>query len=387
MNMPSIVFVARALDIGGAQRQLVELAVGLHRAGCRVSVVTFYGGGAFEAPLRQAGVPVVCLNKSGRWQVVSFLWRLILALRREQPDIVYSFIDMPNLLVTAIRPFLKNVRLVWGIAASNMECAEHDALTDIEWRLGIFLSRFADLVISNSEAGRHYHVSSGYPAERTVVVPNGIDVTHFRPDPAARKEIRAQWQIEPGMKLVGLVGRVDPVKDQANFIHAARAVCNERNDVRFVCAGPGSGAYFDEVVALARSLGLDGRLLWAGERTDIWRVYNALDLAVSSSLTEGLPNVIAEAMATGVPCVVTDVGDSAYVVGDLGWVCPPGDSAALAAAILKALAMLPRDGGPIREHVCAHYSSAALVERTLEQLRPLIAKGGRSALNAVQPHT
>jgi glycosyltransferase involved in cell wall biosynthesis len=107
----------------------------------------------------------------------------------------------------------------------------------------------------------------------------------------------------------------------------------------------------------------------------MWRVYNALDLLVSSSRTEGLPNVVAEAMATGVPCVVTDVGDSARIVGKHGWVCRPGDSDALARAMAAALSALPVDPAPIREHICAHYSIAALVQRTADQLCKL-APGG-----------
>jgi glycosyltransferase involved in cell wall biosynthesis len=126
------------------------------------------------------------------------------------------------------------------------------------------------------------------------------------------------------------------------------------------------------MVALGYELNLGERLTWVGERTDMWRVYNALDLLVSSSRTEGLPNAVAEAMATGVPCVVTDVGDSGRVVAKHGWVCRPGDSHGLADAMTAALSSLPADPGAIRQHICSEYSTAALVQRTAEQLRRLM---------------
>jgi glycosyltransferase involved in cell wall biosynthesis len=167
------------------------------------------------------------------------------------------------------------------------------------------------------------------------------------------------------------------MKDHANFLHAAAKLAHAHPQARFVCVGPGSGAYRDEMLALSAELGLTERLVWAGERTDMSRVYNALDLLVSSSRTEGLPNVVAEAMATGVPCVVTDVGDSARIVGEYGWVCPPGDSDALARAIGEALVSLPVSPDLIRQRICEHYSTASLVERTAQHLCALLSARSR----------
>jgi glycosyltransferase involved in cell wall biosynthesis len=376
---PKIVFLTRRLDVGGAQRQLVELALGLHAAGWRVVVATFYGGGALAAQLAAAGVTTVSLGKSGRWDIFAFAARLLRLLRRERPDIVHGYLDTSNVLLALLRPFLGGSRVVWGIRASNMDLTHYDRLAAVESRFARALSRYADLLICNSEAGRSYHVARGYPAERMVVIPNGVDVQRFAPDEDARRALRAEWGLTPDDVLLGLVARLDPMKDHRSFLAAAARVATTHPRARFVCVGDGPAEYRDALQREASTLGLGRRLTWAGARGDMPAVYNALDIAVSSSsYGEGFSNSIVEAMATGVPCVVTDVGDSATIVGALGWVAPPGNSAALADAMTRAIGALPSDGKANREHVSRAYSSAALLERTIGALAPLL--GGRVPL-------
>jgi glycosyltransferase involved in cell wall biosynthesis len=375
-SSPSIVLLTRRLDVGGAQRQLIELAKGLHDAGWSVRVATFYDGGALLDQLETAGVPVVSLGKSGRWDILGFLWRLVTLVRAEQPHVVHGYLDMSNVLLTLLRPFLGSVRVVWGVRASNMNLMDYDRLAALESRLGRALARYADLIICNSEAGRAYHVTQGYPAKRMVVIPNGVDAARFAPDAEAREAVRREWGVAAEERLVGVVARLDPMKDHRNFLHAAARVAATHANARFVCIGDGPAQYRSALAHEARSLGLERTLIWAGARGDMPRVYNALDLAVSSSAYgEGFPNTIVEAMASGVPCVVTDVGDSAAIVGTLGWVCVPSDSAALAAAIARALDALPCNPVRVREHVMSAYSSAILLERTSAQLAPLTARG------------
>jgi glycosyltransferase involved in cell wall biosynthesis len=376
MSTPYILLLTRALDTGGAQRQLIELAIGLKRAGWRVAVATFYPGGTLENRVGAAGIRIFSLDKRGRWDVLPFLWRFVKLMRAERPHFAKGYLVMSNLLLAALRPALGHTRVVWGVAASEMDLNDYDWLAKVEFRLSVLCSRWAHLIIANSEAGGRYHVTQGYPSERMVVIPNGIDVEQFSPDATAREHIRREWGLAPNEVLIALVGRVDPVKDHANFLHAAAAVAAARPQTRFVCVGPHSGAYSHKMAVLADTLGLRPRLIWAGDRSDMSRVYNAFDLLVSSSRSEGLPNVVAEAMATGVPCVVTDVGDSARLVGPHGWVCPPGDSRALAASIVQALDALP--GEPVlgRQRICDEFSTDALVRHTAEHLYRLYPPSG-----------
>ncbi|MCC6314304.1 MAG: glycosyltransferase [Thermomicrobiales bacterium] len=376
-----LVILARSLEFGGAERQLVALARGLHDRGHRVSVVLFYGGGPLERDLHEAGVPVVALGKRGRWDIGGFAWRLARALRRERPDIVHGYLAMPNLLALALRP-IHGGKVVWGVRGSAVERSDQDWLERAIDRGEARLARRADLVIANSHAGKAAVVAQGFPAGRVRVVPNGIDTARFHPDPAAGQRFRAELGVPAEVPLVGAIGRLDPQKDHPTFLRAAAQIAAERGDVRFVCVGSGPPAEAARLRQLGDELGLGDRLRWVPARAEVTAVYNGLDvLALSSAYGEGFPNVVGEAMACGVPCAVTDVGDAAFVVGELGLVAPPRDPVRLAAAIGRLLD--ERDSGAERGAACRariveQFSLAALVDGTEDALRQVLPRRARS---------
>lgn len=180
-----------------------------------------------------------------------------------------------------------------------------------------------------------------------------------------------------GTRLIGLVGRLDPMKGHPQFLRAAALLRRRHPALRFVCVGDGADDYRCALHQLAGELGLNDCLIWAGTRTDMPAVYNALDLAVSSSVWgEGLANMVGEAMACGVPCVVTEVGDAAWVVGDAGRVVPPGDPAALAEGLEEMLGRLERDGPALsqaaRRRVEEQLGVEALVRGTLAAIEAVL---------------
>jgi glycosyltransferase involved in cell wall biosynthesis len=362
-----IAFVARSLGVGGAERQLVELARGLRELGHAVSVKLFYGDGQFEPELRAAGVPVHVLGKQGRWDVTRFLARLAGALRAERPDIVHSYLPVPNLFMALLKPALPGTRIVWAIRASDMNRIALDGLSRAAYRLEAVLSSVPDLIIVNSRAGFDFGMERGIAAAKMLIVPNGIDTERFRPIAAGGARVRAELGLSPEETAIGIIARLDPIKDHRTFVTAAAMVARARRGLRFVVIGEGPDAYRDELATLGRRLGLDG-IVWAGRRTDMPEVYSALDVVCSSSLSEGFPNVVAEAMACGRPCVVTNAGDSADIVGTTGVVVPTGDPAALArglAEMLDRLAASPGCAGPeTRERIVARFGRAALRSRT-----------------------
>jgi glycosyltransferase involved in cell wall biosynthesis len=361
-----ILFFTRSLNAGGAERQLVLLARGLHQRGHDVAVALCYSGGPLEADLKETSVRMISLDKRGRWDVFGFLLRLIRTVRSERPDLLYAYIA--DLMTVFVQPFLRSMKIVWSIRGSNMDLSRYDWLHGTSHTLGCWLSRLPDLIISNSHAGRRDYVAKGYPADRTIVIPNGVDTARFFPNPEARERVRAQWGMAEGEELIGLVGRLDPQKDHETFLQAAVLLLRERKQVRFVCVGNGPSEYKTALKSRAHALGLSDHVMWISAQSQVADVYNALDLLVSSSsFGEGFSNVLGEAMACGVPCVATDVGDSGLVIGDIGQLVPPKDPAALRTAIQTVLVSKPTEAG-IRQRIVEHFSLENLVlatERTL----------------------
>ena len=368
-----VLFLARSLDRGGAERQLVLLAAELAQRGHPVVVAVFYDGGAFAAELEKAGVRLIMLQKTGRWDVLLFLIRLVRSLRKEHPAILHSYLTVPNILSALLKPLLPGTQIIWGLRASNMDLSRYDWLSRLTNLLECKLSHFADCIIANSHAGKRHAVENGFAEDKIIVIPNGIGTKYFRFDLQGRRQVRSAWGLGEDEILVGLAARLDPMKDHPTFLEAASCIARERHDVRFVCVGDGPAAYTEALKQQAAALGLTNRLIWAGARDDMSAVYSALDIACSSScFGEGFSNTISEAMACGVPCVVTDVGDSALIIGATGSVVPPGDHSALAAAIGRLIDLPPEErrelGEACRARIVSEFGIDKLVQRTEQAL-------------------
>ncbi|MDA8560537.1 glycosyltransferase [Nitrospinae bacterium] len=367
--MKKIIFFIRSLNAGGAEQQLVATAKGLAEQGYDTTVLTFYSGGCFEEKLFGTKVRLLSLRKKGRWDLTVFFYRLVSLLRSEAPDTVYSFLGVANIFSVLTRLFIPPVRFVWGVRASNMDLDLYDRAARWSYWLECRLARFADKIVVNSHAGREYAVTQGFPVAKLIVISNGIDTERFKPDKAAGERVRKTWKIGEDERLVGLVGRIDPMKGHSTFLEAAVLTRNRLPNTRFVCVGKGETDYESGIRKLATELGLDDALIWAGEHSNVMEVYNAFDIACSSSFFgEGFPNVIGEAMACGVPCVVTDVGDSALITGQTGLVVPPKDSEALCSAWIEMLSLETNDfrakSVMARDRVKSQFSIAQLLRAT-----------------------
>ncbi len=367
IKQKKILFLIRSLEKGGAERQLVLLACGLSERGWKVAVITFYHG-LFEAQLKQKGIGVYCLEKKGRWELLGFFKRLISAVRREDALILHSYLTVGNILATMVKLFIPKLRVVWGIRASDMKLESYDWTAGFTDRLEACLAWIPTLIIANSRAGGDYLIRRGFPSAKIVVIPNGIDTALFSPNLIARQQVRNEWDIKDDEILVGLVARIDPMKDHHNFLEAAALVAARCSNVRFVCVGDGEKSYYDKVQEIGKPLELEGRLIWEKGRQDVQAVYNALDIAVSSSVTEGFSNTICEAMASGVPCVVTDVGDSSLILGGTGIKVPPENTELMAQGIINLISDMPHNTETIRARITANFSLESLVSTTEKKL-------------------
>ncbi len=359
---PRIMLLVPNLEHGGSERQAVLLALASQRKGHQIAVATFHKGGPFEVVLEKAAIPVFSLGATkGPILVVANLVRL---LRQQRIEVLYSFLPPANVLASLSGLLLPKCRVVWSVRSADMPLAGYSLKTRLAYGLERLLAGLPGRIIVNSRAGYEACKRKGFSEQRLTIVHNGFDTELFRPDGDARQRIRAEFGIPPDHIVIGLPARMDPVKDHPTFLRAAALLSKNRPDVWFVClGGAGPPGYADTLRELAKALGIADHIVWAGDRDDMATALNALDIATLCSVSESFPNVVGEAMACGVPCVVTDVGDAAYLAGDSGYVVPKGDPAALMEAWGRLL-------DPTTRSSLAELARRRIIENfDLEQLR------------------
>jgi glycosyltransferase involved in cell wall biosynthesis len=373
-----ILFLARQLNIGGAERQLVILANELASRGHDVVIASYYPGGALSEKLDSGRVRLISLGKRSRWDLFSLyikVWRLV---KQERPDVLHGWMHTQNIVATSIQVFFPKIKLFWCIRSSDLEMVQ-DLVERFEVWLQSRLSGVPDCVVVNSMAGLEHGVTSGIPREKMLFIPNGIDTNVFYPDESEGKRVRADWGISESAKIIGKIARFDPIKNHPAFLKAAARIAAERPDVYFVCVGHGRETYVRELKEMTKSLGLADRLQWIEARPDVRAVYNAIDVFCSASYSEGFPNVIGEAMACGRHCVITDVGDSKLVVGTTGISVPSNDVDALTEGLRQKLASPERLNLRARQRILENFTVAHLGDLTEHALERSIRSGRRNA--------
>jgi glycosyltransferase involved in cell wall biosynthesis len=284
---------------------------------------------------------------------------------------------MQTVLAALLRPRRLAARLVFGIRGSEVEADRYDALIALTYRLEAWLARRADLIIANADAGRTDAIRRGFPDDRIAVIANGIDTDVMRPDAEGGRERRRAWGISGDAFVIGCVARLDPMKDHAGFLAAAARFSAKVPSARFVCAGDGPPVYRAELKALAQSLGLADRVVWAGEIANVATAYNAFDITtLPSAFGEGFPNAVGESMACGTPVVATDVGDVRAIIGELGEVVPPKQPDLLCAGWERLRQRLVQDASlpdAVRKAIVAGYSVATMLNQTEDILLRVVA--------------
>jgi len=356
------------LKIGGAERQFFLLARGLAERGHEVIFPTIHPGGLLardlEAGSRIRHLPLLPerAGANRRFSLFRAVRPLRRVLREENPDVLMSALYIPNLLAS-LATWGRSIPLVWGIQISRPVDAHQKALL----LLSTLRRGRPDFVISNSQAGLEFHRKAGYFSCPGTVIHNGVESGRFFFSPQRREEGRRALGIPEGSFLVARIGRLIPFKDPALFLRAAALAAAERRDLRFVWVAGSLAGKNRTLEGLARSSPLQGRYRWFSAPQGIENLYPAFDLCCSSSWAEGCPSVVTEAMASRVPCLVTDVGASADVVGPTGRVVPPRDVEALARGILAMAALGEEErralGMAAERRIRDRFSVEAMVER------------------------
>jgi glycosyltransferase involved in cell wall biosynthesis len=372
-----VLHVITDLNVGGGEMVLYRLLKDINLTRFENLVVSLIPPGKVGEKIQALGVPVYSLKMRSGFPSLRGFFSLVGLLRHESPDLVQTWLYHADLL-GLLAAGTTGLPVLWNIRAANMDMSRYRWLSRLVRYLCIRLSGWPMAVVVNSRSGQAFHENLGYRPRRWVYIPNGIDTDQFRPDQSARTALRSELDLAPDALLIGLIARFDPMKDHENFLLAAGFLAEKLPDVHFVLAGnevdpanPFFGKYLE-------SKELHGRLHLLGQRDDTPRLMAALDIASLSSYGEGFPNAIAEAMSCGTPCVVTDTGDSAYLVEKTGMVVAPKDPQALAEGWQQMIALGPEGrqslGAAARQRIQLNFHQDTITrqyEQLYESLMPL----------------
>lgn len=373
-----IAHVVTNLEVGGAETALERLATSLDPVVFDSAVWSLRDVGTIGRRLRERGITVNAVGMRPGSALLSG-WN---SLRRQvaefAPDVLQGWMYHGNLAASALRAKLSQpARLLWNVRGSLSALSQEKLST----RTLIWASRFfagsVDCIVNNSTASVRDHVRIGYPGDRWCVVPNGFDTDRFRPRPQDRETLRRQFGLPvDGTVLLGAVGRHHPIKGHEFFIEAATMLARQGHAVAGILAGPG----WEQDSAAARRVRQLGMFHCVGTVERVEQFLPALDVLCLPSLSEGFPNVLAEAMSCGVPCVATRVGDVPDIIGSTGEVVTPGSADELRVA-LERLVLAGSDdraarGQQARQRVIEHFSHSRMVhayERLYMDSAPQVA--------------
>lgn len=374
---PTVLYLIDKLHRAGAQTNLSHLARGLLAAGrFRPFVVCLTSGGPLADELLGAGVDlrVLGIRRIYGGSALRALGRLARWMREEKVEIVHTYLVSANLFGAFASALAGNTRLV--TTRRDLGFSRNLRLSLLEQ---IFVNPRASRVVTPSEAvSESARRERGLEARKITTIANGVDCDFFRPDARLRTASRAALGIASEAPVAGVVANFLPVKGHEDFLHAAARVGGPLPDARFVLVG--DGALRQDMEKLARDLGIGERVLFTGARTDTRELFSALDLVVSPSHSEGMSNVILEAMSMARPILATSVGGTRELLRHqvTGVLVPPHDPAALAEAMLSLFSDRGRAkalGARAREEAESRFGLKEMVHRYTNLYDELLGSG------------
>jgi len=367
-----IVHIIAALNVGGAEMMLYKLLSRMRKDRFENIVITLKEKGSLSKDFESQNIRVYNVGGMGGILRILALIRLLKILREINPDIIQGWLVHGNLAAQIASIFLPHrLSTLWNIRYTALPKAETKNSTLLIIKLLSLLSSLSQKIIYNSKTGAYGHIRMGYRRDKSCIIPNGFDTKLFSPSEKNRSSVRSELNISEEAILIGLVGRLDPLKDHNCFLKAGAMLLSRKREIFFLLAGRGVDWQNQHLKQLIEKLGMSEKVFLLGERRDVHRITAAFDIAACSSVAEGFPNVIGEAMSCGIPCVVTDVGDSAWLVGDSGMVVPPRNHKALCEAWLKMIELGNAErrflGEKARKRIEDHFSIQMIVKK-YEQL-------------------
>jgi glycosyltransferase involved in cell wall biosynthesis len=363
-----ILHLITSFGMGGAEGNLARLVSRMDSTRFSNHIVVMGRLPEFPTEFAAKTVPFQCLEMRSGVPSLRAMYRLSATIRAVRPHVLQTWMYHADLMGLLIGRLTKTPAIAWNLRRSFIGMSEHGWDSRMVLRAAVKFSPLPDGVVTNSLAGQFTHEALGYRPRRWVWIPNSLDADRFRPDPGASAALRAELGLAGNTRLVGLVARFVPIKGHSNFAAAAAILARKTLDAHFVLVGRGIARTNQRLVGMLQSSGVPlDRVHFLGERSDVQKVVAGFDIACSSSYGEGFPNAVGEALACGVPCVVTHVGDSALLVEDDGKVVAPGDPRAFAEACQCLLALSPEQrrhmGLRARRRIQGRYSIQSVVAR------------------------
>ena len=341
-----VVHVINSLDDGGAEGALFRLCT--NDTNNRHVVISLLDLGKYGPLLKQNNVTVYAIDFGKKKKFVSGFFGLYKLMKKYKPDVVQTWMPHSDLL-GGVAARLSGVKKVfWGIRHSDLQAGKTKNRTILISKILPLLSHVIPLCVAScADEAINIHVKAGYPKHKMRLIPNGYDFNFLKNKKNDALKLRADFGLRADSILIGAVGRFDPQKDHVNLIRALSSIRQRGYEFTFLLVGSGLVNNNRNLVDQLVEYGIRDITHLLGQRIDVPTIMSALDLHIlASAFGEAFPNVVAEAMACETPCVVTDVGDAALIVGNIGWVVPPGDSEALANAVEKAFKKRSQEGWP-----------------------------------------
>ncbi|SFV27385.1 glycosyltransferase family 4 protein [Thermoflavifilum thermophilum] len=331
-----ILHIITGLDDGGSENVLYRL--------CKSDsldqhyVISLTGSGKYNEMLKQIGVQVYTLQLNSIFTFFFDFIRLTYIIHKLKPDVIQCWMYHANVIGGAVARLLGYKSVFWSIRNSGKNFCVFHFFTKLTIKIGALFSSFIPYrIITCSLAAIDPHVSIGYERRKFVFIPNGYDITRFQVSNVQVKQYKAIYSRGSFFPILGMVARLDPSKDHENLIQALFLLKKENIQFKTLLIGNGLSNENHFIVNLIDQFHLRGDVILLGPQSDISLWMQVMDIHVLSSSAEAFPNVLAEAMLSGTPCVATDVGDAKFIVGDTGWVVPPKNPSALAEAIMVAI--------------------------------------------------
>jgi glycosyltransferase involved in cell wall biosynthesis len=332
----NILHVIVGLNVGGAEMMLKRLVASHSEASSyRHTVVSLTNMGSIGPEIQACGVKVYSLNMRTIFGIPLVLWRLVRLINETCPDIVQTWMYHADLIGGLAARLAGSCRVVWGIRSTAIP---QGALSFTYWlvRLCAISSYFIpDRIICCANSAKEAHIKLRYAPHKMTVIPNGYNFSIFDRHLSSRGKARMELGFDVDDMVIGTIGRFDPLKDFHNFVAAAAKLSAKRPNIKYLMVGRNIEWSNSTLRGWIESDGLANNFKLMGAQSDVPYFLSAMDVFCLSSLNEAFPNVVVEAMAMGLPCVVTRAGDAAEILGDDDFAVPVRDSVSLSDALLK----------------------------------------------------